>query len=64
MVDPAIRATIGDLIAQLKKFPEDTPITLICHEGDGHHIDWNDATKSDIEDIELDPNGSLCIGIE
>ena len=64
MIDPAIRATIGDLIAHLEKFPEDTPVTLICHEDDGHHIDYEDATKLDIKAIELDPNGSLCIGIE
>lgn len=64
MIDPEIRATVGDLINRLKELPEDAPITLICHENDGHHIDWEDASKSDIEYIGLDEYGVLNIGID
>lgn len=64
MIDSEIRATVGDLINRLRELPEDAPITLICHENDGHHIDWEDATKGDIECIGLDEYGVLNILID
>ncbi len=64
MINSEIRATVGDFINRLKELPEDTPITLICHENDGHHINWEDATKSDIEDIRIDEYRVLNIGID
>jgi hypothetical protein len=64
-VDDEVRATVGDLINRLKELPEDTPINLICHESDGHFIDFDNATKEDINYyIGLDEYGILNIGFE
>ena len=64
MIDSEIRATVRDLINRLEELPEDAPITLICHGLDGHHVDWEDATKSDIEYIDIDEYGVLNIGLD
>lgn len=64
MIDSKIRATVKDLINRLEELPEDTPITLIVHEIDGHHIDWEEATKFDMLEIDVDEYGVLNIGID
>ena len=65
MIDPEIRATVADLIQSLQTLPPETPVVLICHEDDGHHIDWEYATKDDIKYcIDTDENGALNIGFD
>ena len=58
------RATVGDLINRLKELPEDAEIMMICHESDGHHIDYEYATKEDIRYLGLDEYGVLNITVD
>ena len=42
-------ATVEDLINCLKRFPPETPIVLIKHEDDGHHIDYEHITEKELD---------------